>query len=206
MEKTLYCIRHGYALHNKLFWDIGPRAYSEFRDTPLLEEGFKQAKRLNNTWNELDDVQLVVVSPCQRTLDTATFAFQYRNIPMIAKDFLIEFPIGGHEKCNHRKDLDDLRYMYPYIIFENNRPNILPWANKPETVSQLEDRIEHLLDWIGNRRETRIAIVSHSSFIGQMKDKKIGDEKNELKHCFPYKLKANYSANKKFISLTEITD
>ena len=76
----------------------------------------------------------------------------------------------------------------------------------PETVSQLEDRIENLLDWIGNRRETRIAIVSHSSFIGQMKDKKIGDEKNELKHCFPYKLKANYSANKKFISLTEIID
>ena len=31
MEKTLFCIRHGYALHNKLFWTIGRKAYGEFR-------------------------------------------------------------------------------------------------------------------------------------------------------------------------------
>ena len=59
MEKTIYFIRHGYALHNKLFWDIGPRAYSEYRDTPLLEKGYEQAKRLNRTWNEIDDIQLI---------------------------------------------------------------------------------------------------------------------------------------------------
>ena len=51
MEKTIYCIRHGYALHNKLFWDIGRRAYNEFRDTPLLEEGYNQAKRLGENWS-----------------------------------------------------------------------------------------------------------------------------------------------------------
>ncbi len=75
MKKTLYCIRHGYALHNKLFWDIGARAYAEYRDTPLLEVGYNQAKRLNRTWDEIDDVQFVIVSPCIRTLDTATFVF-----------------------------------------------------------------------------------------------------------------------------------
>ena len=58
-----------------------------------------------------------------------------------------------------------------------------------------------MLEWIGNRRETRIAIVSHSSFIGQFKDGKIGDENNELLHCYPYKILANYSQNKKFISM-----
>ena len=44
--KTLYCIRHGYALHNKLFHYIGSRAYREFRDTPLLYEGIIQAQNL----------------------------------------------------------------------------------------------------------------------------------------------------------------
>ena len=68
MEKTIYCIRHGYALHNKLFWDIGRRAYSEFKDTPLLEKGINQAKRLGKNWTELNNIQLVVVSPCTRTL------------------------------------------------------------------------------------------------------------------------------------------
>ena len=36
------------------------------------------------------------------------------------------------------------------------------------------------------RPEKNIAIVSHSSYIGQMIFKKIEDEKNELKHCHPY--------------------
>ena len=121
MEKTLYCIRHGYAFHNKLYKYIGERAYIEFRDTPLLEKGYNQAKMLNKTWKELDDIQLVVVSPCIRTLDTSTFIFQHRNVNMIAKDFLIEYPLGGDEICNKRKDIDDLRYMYPYIQFADFR-------------------------------------------------------------------------------------
>ena len=87
---------------------------------------------LNKTWKELDDIQLVVVSPLSRTLDTSTFVFQHRNVNMIAKDFLIEYPLGGDEICNKRKDIDDLRYMYPYIHFDDF-PNKLTWSNKKET-------------------------------------------------------------------------
>ena len=206
MEKTLYCIRHGYALHNKLFRDIGLRAYTEFRDTQLLEKGYNQARVLNKTWKELYDIQLVVVSPCVRTLDTATFIFKNINVPIIANDFLIEYPMGGYEICNKRKDIDDLRYMYPYIRFEDF-PNKLTWSNEKETKKELNNRIEEMLDWIGNRRETRIAIISHSSFIGQMKDGFIANEqKYELLHCYPYKMKVKYSPNKKFISIKEVKD
>ena len=48
-------------------------------------------------------------------------------------------------------------------------------------------RIELLEEQLLQRPEKTIAIVGHSSFIGQFKDKKIGDEEHELKHCFPYK-------------------
>ena len=71
---------------------------------------------------------MVIVSPCQRTLDTETFIFQHINAPTIAKDFLIEYPIGGNEICNKRKDISDLKYMYPYIQFEDF-PNKY-WARK----------------------------------------------------------------------------
>ena len=37
MVKTLYCIRHGLALHNVLFWEIGTDAYTKYNDTRLLE-------------------------------------------------------------------------------------------------------------------------------------------------------------------------
>ena len=95
---------------------------------------------------------------------------------------------------------------YVEIIDFNNNPQSLIWPDRVESIRNLNDRIETMFDWIGQRRETRIAIVSHSSFIGQLKDKKIGDENNELKHCHPYKIVVNYSHNKKFISMREIKE
>ena len=88
---------------------------------------------------------------------------------MIAKDFLLEFPLGGDELCNYRKEIDDLRYMYPYVNFEimDNKYN---WKPNRETVLDLNNRIEDMLSWIGNRREQHIAIVSHSSYLGQFKE------------------------------------
>jgi broad specificity phosphatase PhoE len=192
-------------MHNKLFDDIGRRAYKEYRDTHLLEKGYEQAKMLNKNWTELNDIQLVIVSPCVRTIDTASFIFQHQNTLMIAKDFLIEYPIGGEEICNRRKDITDLKYMYPRINFERY-PNELVWTDTRETLTNLDNRIEKMLDWVSHRDEKNIAIVSHSSFIGQFKDKTIGDEDNSLLHCYPYKIKVNFNKNKKFISMTEIKD
>ena len=79
--------------------------------------------------------------------------------------------------------------------------NILKWDNKDETHEQLNNRIQEMICWIGNRPEKNIAIVSHSSFIGMLKDKKIGDEKNELKHCHPYNIKFYYDENNNFLFL-----
>ena len=56
----------------------------------------------------------------------------------------------------------------------------------PPSKEELEKRIEILKEYIKIRPEKHIAIVSHSSYIGQMIFKKIEDEKNELKHCHPY--------------------
>ena len=41
IRKILYCIRHGYALHNQLYKHMGSRAYYEYRDTPLLHQGIE---------------------------------------------------------------------------------------------------------------------------------------------------------------------
>ena len=43
MNKQVIFIRHGYALHNDLFWKLGKKAYSDYVDTPLLNRGFLQA-------------------------------------------------------------------------------------------------------------------------------------------------------------------
>ena len=60
----------------------------------------------------------------------------------------------------------------------------------------LHKRIDTFKKWIASRSENHIAVVSHSSFLGEMLFGKIGDENNELFHCYPYvyKLPINESA------------
>ena len=70
-----------------------------------------------------------------------------------------------------------------------------------ESVDELNGRINKLWDYIGSLEESLIVVVSHSSYIGQLKDKKIGDEENELKHCFPYVMMAEYDNEKIFKSI-----
>ena len=64
------------------------------------------------------------------------------------------------------------------------------WNDKrEETIDELNQRITDFKKFISERSELKIAIVGHSSFIGQLKDQKIGLLENgdkELKHCHPY--------------------
>ena len=183
--KTLYFVRHGYALHNFLFWKLGKEAY-HIRDTQLLQKGIEQATHLGLTWEEKDKIDLVVCSPSIRTLDTALMIFKDTNHKIVATDLILEYPQGS-EECNRRKDKTVLQALYPQVDFLDIIYEKLPWNYKHETKKCLHKRIKTFISWIKNRKEKNICVVSHSSFIGELKDGVIGDENNELKHCFPYK-------------------
>ena len=190
MEKNIYFVRHGYALHNFLFWKLNREAYN-IRDTQLLQEGVEQASELNKKWKEINDIELVVCSPSIRTLDTALLVFKgtkHEN-KIKALDYLLEYPLGV-EECNRRKDKDVLKTLYKNVSFNDLVNNKLPWnPNKRESVEELEVRHKLLLNWIKNRPEKNICVVSHSSYISQFLFNEIPNEENELKHCVPYKYK-----------------
>ena len=63
MSKKIFCIRHGQALHNVLFWEMGQKVYLLYRDTPLTMKGVKQAQKLGNEWEDIDRMELIIVSP-----------------------------------------------------------------------------------------------------------------------------------------------
>ena len=131
MTKLLYCIRHGTALHNVNFWKIGRKAYTDFKDTPLIDKGRVEAVKLGIEWKKLFSVELVLVSPLSRTLDTAKYIFQdYQNVPMIALDELMEHP-QAEELCNQRFDKTELVNRYPNIDFSHisDNPKIY-WSDK----------------------------------------------------------------------------
>ena len=209
MNKQIIFIRHGYALHNDLFWKLGNKAYSDYVDTPLLNKGFSQAyhcremflKEINQLGRKPD---IVLVSPLTRTLQTAMCIFS-DDIKIKALDCLVEYPQGGFEKCNIRKCKKLLKTIYTNIDFTEIDQNLL-WSSEEETIDELNGRISKLWNYIGTRKEKLIAVVSHSSYIGQLKDKIIGDEQHELKHCYPYEMIVEYDDEKNFIKAYEVTN
>ena len=191
MSQTLHLIRHGYSLHNELFHKIGVEA---FRipltiDSPLTNEGHLQSIELGQSWAKKSEIELVLVSPLMRTLETAMNIFGDTDIPMISEEFLREYPIG-EDTCNKRSSLTHLKNKYPRVEFNLISDQDTLWTQDyRETIDELEQRLDEMVKYLQDRKETNIAIVGHSSYFGQFKDNHIGYKENgdeELKHCYPY--------------------
>ena len=192
MSKNLYCIRHGLAEHNINYLKYGCKTFYDpnFIDTSLVEEGFKQAVNLGESWSNIKDIELVVVSPLKRTLQTASEIFKNIDIPIISFELAREYPIGGHT-CNKRSDKEYLMNTFPKINFDDIKEgeDYLWDFEKQESIHELDLRINTFKKFIESRPEKNIALVGHASFIGQLKDnhiKYIENGEEELKHCYPY--------------------
>ena len=195
MNKTLYLIRHGTSLHNLYYKKMGEMAYIKFMDSPLMNEGVEEAKKLKKRWTELNDIELVLTSPLSRTLSTTDIIFRNTRTPIIVLDELLEYPQSYH-RCNMRCAVGDLIKIYPKMNFDNIDNNIDfdfmdDKRDNNEEIKYLEKRIHKLKDWIKGRKEKNIAIVGHSSYLNYMINGLVDNETNELKHCVPYKYVIN---------------
>ena len=191
--KIIYCIRHGEALHNVNYHKFGSNTFYDpnFVDTSLTDEGFIQADKFKKTWEQLNSIELVIVSPLLRTLQTAHTIFKDMNIPIIALDIAREYPLGLHT-CNQRSSKQYYEQLFPSINFDNLSSNLDTLWNheREETIDELNIRIQTIIDYLSNCKESTIAFVNHSSFMGQMIHKKIrllDNNEKELVHCYPYK-------------------
>ena len=191
MSQTLHLIRHGYSLHNELFHKIGLQAFRmpDCIDSPLTGEGHLQSIELGQSWAKKSEIELVLVSPLTRCLETAMNIFGDTNIPIISQEFLREYPIG-EDTCNKRSSLTLLKNKYPKIDFHLISDGDTLWTSDyRETIDELEQRLDEMVKYLQKRKEKNIAIVGHSSYFGQFKDNHIGYKENgdeELKHCYPY--------------------
>lgn len=192
MSKLVYCIRHGLSQHNVNYMKYGSQTFYDpkFTDTSLLDEGFQQAETLRKTWSKLSDIEVVIVSPLLRTLQTATELFKDVQVPIVALESVREYPRGLHT-CNKRSSKEYLMKQFPHVDFTDLTTNedMLWLSEREETLQELTIRIELFKEYIISRPETTIAFVNHNSFIGQMKDQSINyldNGQEELMHCYPY--------------------
>ena len=177
--KNLYWIRHGYAEHNDVFKQIGEKAYFSIRDSNLLFKGIQEATELSK--NIPNNIELVLISPLSRTLETAHLIFNTQiqekdqKINFIVLDELLEYPQGLHI-CNKRQTKTYLNAKYPK--FDINIPEEITWNNTFETYEELDKRIAKLYEFVRNCSEIYIAIVTHNSYI-----RRALSITDEIEHC-----------------------
>lgn len=193
ISKTIWCLRHGLSLHNVMYKTMGNLAYIHLEDTNLLEEGFIQAKKTNQEWNEINNIDIVFVSPLTRTIQTALNIFRNIDVKIYALDVIKEYP-GSYEKINKRKSkqilIDNYGDKIDFSLLMNDEDTY--WKEGiefKETIPQLKKRVEMTKEFFKQRNEKNIAMVSHSSFIHYFLYDNLDDENVELKHCFPYEYK-----------------
>lgn len=176
----LYCIRHGKSTHNVEYDKFGKSAFYGDKpfDSHLVEDGVRQATWLYENWKERKDIELIIVSPLQRTLETCECVFgKYNSVPVVVMDTLLEYPQGSHTP-NFRKCKTELEYLYPSYKFEiEEYPEKY---SKEETNQQLKERVIAVNNWLKTCNKTNVALVGHNSFL-----KEFLNEKDTIKHCNP---------------------
>ena len=189
--KRLIFIRHAEGWHNKDYYEkpnymedhLGEtEAYWDARLTP---EGEKQSWNLAQKmqWrNQAQLVELVAVSPLTRAIQTASIAFpnitvkdatggeMQRRVPFVATSLARE-RVWTHQ-CDRRRPRHVLETEFPHVNFSEIQEgdDDEMWPHKeidpdPFNSTAVATRGVRFLDWLWQRPEREIAIVSHWVFM-----------------------------------------
>ncbi len=168
-------IRHGEAMHNVL-----GQPGLDYPDTTLTVKGMAQALSLRA---KVPIVDLVLVSPLTRTLQTASLIFPESKI--IALDELMEYP-QNVEICNQRSPKDLLIRLFPNVDFQYISAD--DGFDVMDADTHLESQIRKFKKFAAmmySRGNQRMAAVTHSSWLKKFVNGTVGDVLNEIPHCSP---------------------
>jgi broad specificity phosphatase PhoE len=167
MPPTLLLVRHAQALHNATQdWSI--------HDPKLTELGEQQSRELHESLKASkigNEVELIVVSPMRRTLQTATIGFDW----MIKKGTKVMLDANWQENadkpCDTGNKISVVEAEFPQYDFSTVDPS---YPDKTTNLSSnpyaftekaILARGQTCLKALYDRPEKVIAVVSHSGFL-----------------------------------------
>ncbi|KAG5518518.1 hypothetical protein PMAC_002914 [Pneumocystis sp. 'macacae'] len=172
-DKEIYIIRHAQAVHNKT------KNYN-LKDPELTEFGKDQAKLLLLHYDHLKEFDLIISSPMRRAIETVLIAFDgflslrnsknthHKSIPLIILPELQEI---SNRNCDTCSSLEDLQSQFPYLDFSFCTGNwLLKTGFFSYEPSMIEKRASWVRDWVSDRHEQKIVLVSHMEFIKYLVD------------------------------------
>lgn len=177
---NLYFIRHAQGYHNIKQINNNNLKILYPEVTPLGEEQIKSLRC--RALDVIEDIDLILVSPTTRTLQTAHGAF-YDNTNKFLVNELIREVL--HNPCDYRKSKTELQKKFKDINFNDIEEDDKMKLYEEEI--EIEKRCDIFFQWLKNRKEKNIVIVSHGGFLYRFM-KKYGDlcnliNKERMKNC-----------------------
>lgn len=190
-SKNVYVLRHGQSTYNaavQAYFDHGKldcevewkklNPYDPLKfDAPLTVYGEQQA-RLANAWMKkelvgMGGVDLVIVSPLTRALQTATLAFEGMDVPFLVTPLLREQRFAS---CDVGREGRELVPLFPPLAPQLHALPAQWWGSLPHTHMELLNgvpgharepiphfraRLMSLMHLIHSRPERTIVLVGH---------------------------------------------
>eukprot|EP00808_Paulinella_micropora_P006916 g38549.t1 len=189
-SKVIYVLRHAQSTYNEAMesWTTWCtcRCHRELRghrDASLSETGQAQVKRLKEEFAHkgvMNDVQVILVSPLTRALETAVGVFGTSQVPIVVLPELAERAKHNHDLGTSKRTLENkwgqLGVDFSAVAEED-------WWYQgagQESAQSLWDRVAWTKRELANRPEKVIVIVGHSNFLYALQGKKA---KGHLKNC-----------------------
>ncbi|KIW71703.1 hypothetical protein PV04_03838 [Phialophora macrospora] len=167
MPPTLVLVRHAEALHNMT-------NDPTLRDPELSSLGLQQCAtlrdKLKEKFSKTGEVELVVVSPMRRTLQTASIALDWLISEGVKVEIDADWQEVHNKPCDTGSPLPDLELEFPAFDFSVVDP-VYPDKSSPEgrryadTMSAVLARAQAALSKLYRRPEKMIFVVSHSGFM-----------------------------------------
>jgi len=182
--KICHFLRHGQGFHNLMadMYSLQGREWNQFVpspdnpyvrpeivDAPLTQKGRNQARAVNpRIRNMSTQPELVVLSSQCRALQTGLIAFEHlvhTIVPMLAHEMVRE-QTGVHV-CDMRRSKREQEIEFPRVDFDliKDDKDRLFSSERRETKLEIGERVYSFLEWLEQRDETHVAIVSHSGWL-----------------------------------------
>ncbi len=171
--KIIHFVRHAEGEHNAAA-KLDRLAYlrQDLHDPHITITGRQQCLLLQKKMLQHGvSADLLVVSPMNRTMETATLSFPHLlgNIPWIAVEHIRERT--GLHPCDKRGTVEDYKKQFPHIDFSNLSSNQDPLYDKyilREPEEAIIARIYKFLQWLESRPEREVIVVSHDGYLSTL--------------------------------------
>ena len=224
-RKIVHFLRHGQGTHNQLYkeWtdrtgvplDLSetdpaknPMLLPDIIDARLTQKGMDQCAQTRTAVGQLEGIELVVVSPLMRTLETAHIAFEdhlphntERNVKWIAHEGIREEL--GLLMCNKRRPLSETTMAFPHVNYTHlpEGDDDTLWdtyaeeytgddgITRRESIETMSHRAYiFLTTFVHKRPEREMAVVGHSAWLlamtGAVLDVHEGEEEGAITSMF----------------------